>query len=72
MHRNPVIRGLVEKPEDCAWSSFRHYATGIEGTVEIESFWTGWRQEHDGTLPSLNTRTWHSLISPEGKTTSHP
>jgi putative transposase len=41
MHRNPVKRGLVEKPEDWDWSSFRHYATGIRGTVEIESFWTG-------------------------------
>ncbi len=40
MHRNPVARGVVAKPEDWAWSSFRHYATGLEGTVEIESFWT--------------------------------
>jgi putative transposase len=37
MHRNPVARGLVERPEDWAWSSFRHYAMGIEGVVEIES-----------------------------------
>jgi putative transposase len=50
MHRNPVVRGLVVKPEDWPWSSFRHYATGIEGTVEIESFWTGWRREHGGSL----------------------
>src|SRR5580692_2389412 len=50
MHRNPVVRGLIEKPEDWKWSSFRHYATGIEGTVEIESFWTSWRREH-GELP---------------------
>ena len=35
MHRNPVVRGLVAKPEDWAWSSFRHYATGVEGRVEI-------------------------------------
>src|ERR1035438_7596944 len=28
MHRNPVMPGLVAKPEDWAWSSFRHYATG--------------------------------------------
>jgi putative transposase len=34
MHRNPVVRGLIEKPEDWKWSSFRHYATGIEGTIE--------------------------------------
>jgi putative transposase len=40
MHRNPVKRGLVKKPEGWAWSSFRHYATGAIGTVEIESFWT--------------------------------
>lgn len=40
MHRNPVKRGLVEKPEDWSWSSYRHYATGERGTVEIESLWT--------------------------------
>ncbi len=40
IHGNPVARGLVEKPDDWSWSSFRHYATGMDGTVEIESFWT--------------------------------
>ncbi|MBS1802777.1 MAG: transposase [Acidobacteria bacterium] len=40
MHRNPVARGLVAQPEDWPWSSFRHYATGVEGAVQIESFWT--------------------------------
>ncbi len=45
MHRNPVMRGLVVKPEDWQWSSFRHYATGVEGTVEIESEWTAQRRE---------------------------
>jgi hypothetical protein len=40
MHRNPVKRGLVEKPEELLWSSFRHYATGEIGAVEIESQWT--------------------------------
>jgi len=25
MHRSPVRRGLVTKPEDWPWSSFRHY-----------------------------------------------
>jgi len=39
IHRNPVKRGLVEKPEDWPWSSFRHYATGVPGLVEIESQW---------------------------------
>ena len=45
MHRNPVNRGLVAKPEDWEWSSFRHYATGLEGLVEIESEWTARRRE---------------------------
>ena len=49
MHRNPVVRGLVSKPEDWPWSSFRHHATGVEGTVEIESFWTAWKREQAQT-----------------------
>jgi len=47
IHRNPVVRGLVVSPEDWKWSSFRHYQTGLRGTVEIESKWTarerGWQ-----------------------------
>jgi putative transposase len=46
MHRNPVTRGLVEKPELWPWSSFRHYATGHLGVVEIESQWTAFRREN--------------------------
>ena len=37
---NPVERGLVAKPDEWPWSSFRHYATGAAGAVEIESQWT--------------------------------
>ncbi len=40
IHRNPVKRGLVEKPEEWEWSSFRHYATGCASPVELESPWT--------------------------------
>jgi putative transposase len=40
IHRNPVTRGLVSRPEDYRWSSFNHYATGECGPVEIESHWT--------------------------------
>jgi putative transposase len=47
IHRNPVKRGLVEKPEDWPWSSFRHYATGIEGTVAIESWWAAMRRGYE-------------------------
>ncbi len=45
IHRNPVKAGLCERPEDWEWSSFRHYATGIVGTVEIESEWTARQRE---------------------------
>ena len=40
IHLNPVKRGLVASPGQYRWSSFNHYATGIRGTVEIESEWT--------------------------------
>jgi putative transposase len=53
IHRNPVRRGLVEKPEEWAWSSFRHYVTGDEGVVEIESEWTGRKRERMGMTPQL-------------------
>src|SRR5208282_5971469 len=43
MHRNPVARGLVARPEDWLWSSFRHYLKGAVGRVEIESQWTAIR-----------------------------
>ncbi len=45
IHRNPVERGLCEHPEDWEWSSFRHYATGCEGRIEIESQWTARKRE---------------------------
>jgi putative transposase len=72
MHRNPVKRGLVMKPEDWPWSSWNHYATGVRGTVEIESEWTARRRERwvpglgeEGDLvggwlwfPRLRCETW--------------
>jgi putative transposase len=45
IHRNPVKRGLCERPEDWEWSSFCHYATGMEGRVVIESEWTARKRE---------------------------
>ena len=48
MHRNPVVRGLVSRPEDWPWSSFLHYATGVVGVVEIESSWTAARRGSAG------------------------
>ena len=51
IHRNPVKRGLCERPEDWEWSSFHQHATGREGRVEIECEWTARRRERAaGTL----------------------
>jgi putative transposase len=35
IHRNPLRRGLVDRPEDWKWSSFRFYASGESGPVRI-------------------------------------
>jgi putative transposase len=48
IHRNPVRRGLAVQPQDWPWSSFCHYATGVRGIVEIESFWTAALREKAG------------------------
>lgn len=54
IHRNPVRRGLVKRPEDWPWSSFRHYATGADCVVEIESQWTERKREWNGTTPKIS------------------
>ena len=59
IHRNPVVRGLVKQPEDWEWSSYRHYATGVEGRVEIESHWTARKREKMGVHPKVK------LVSPK-------
>jgi putative transposase len=51
IHRNPVKRGLCKRPEDWGWSSFRHYATGAEGRVEIESEWAARKCEKQEDVP---------------------
>ncbi len=56
IHRNPVRRGLVPRPEQWAWSSFRHYVSGVEGAVEIESQWTARRRALLGMAPQLVLR----------------
>jgi putative transposase len=53
IHRNPVKRRLVERPEDWAWSSFRHYLSGNPGAVEIESHWTVSKRERAGFFPTM-------------------
>jgi len=56
IHRNPVKRGLVVRPEDWTWSNFRHYLNGQAGPVEIESQWTARRREHAGIFPIVVVR----------------
>jgi putative transposase len=51
IHRNPVERGLTLQPEDWQWSSYRHWLTGEESIVEIESRWTFAARERRATPP---------------------
>jgi|CZKD01.1.fsa_nt_gi putative transposase len=44
MHRNPVVRGLVEKPEEWGWSSYRSYAYGEPGLVRVND-WSWWEEK---------------------------
>ncbi len=57
IHRNPVNRGLVARPEDWRWSSFRHYLFGEECVVEIESQWMARKRENAGIFPRVKVRT---------------
>jgi putative transposase len=61
IHRNPVNRGLVESPEDWAWSSFRQYLTGEQGVVELTK---AWAIEIKGTNGLLTTAEPRLLIPP--------
>jgi len=49
MHRNPVVRGLVERPEDWEWSSFRDYASGQNGIVKVND-WSWWEEKIRATI----------------------
>lgn len=44
MHRNPVVRKLVLKPEDWRWSSYRSYAFQESGLVGIND-WSWWEKK---------------------------
>jgi len=54
IHRNPVKRGLCERPGNWRWSSFCQWSTGCEGRVEIECQWTARKREQMGILPTLS------------------
>ena len=63
MHRNPVKRGLVSAPELWAWSSYRVYAFGERGRVNMD-----WR------LPPYTFRTPKGIKSQDNASipTAHP
>jgi len=48
IHRNPVTRGLVQRPEDWEWSSFLAWSQGHRGRVEVESQWMPRERERAG------------------------
>ena len=64
IHQNPVTRNLCSRREDWEWSSFRHYATGMDGVVEIESEWTARRRERMGLAPRVKISKAASRNSP--------
>jgi len=72
LHRNPVTRGLVARPEDWPWSTFRHYLAGESGPVELESQWTAREREKAGAVPAVRVRPLSRKPRPSGAWTRHP
>jgi putative transposase len=50
------LRYMHRNPEDWPWSSFRHYLSGIEGVVEIESQWTARKREQMGVVVGIGSQ----------------
>jgi putative transposase len=72
IHRNPVARGLIARPENWAWSSFRHYLNGESGPGEIESHWTARKRERAGIFPTVRVRPRAENPRPSEAWTGHP
>jgi putative transposase len=43
-------------PQDWPWSTFRHYLTGEECDVEIESIWTARKREQLGGVLTVKVK----------------
>ena len=65
-------RGLVERPEDWTWSSFRHYVSGELGAVEIESQWTARIRQRAGIFPTVRVQPPAEKPRPSGAWTDWP
>ena len=72
IHRNPVHRELVARPEDWMWSSFRHNATGEASAVEIESQWTARARDRAGIFLMLKILPAGESPRPSEAWTGHP
>jgi putative transposase len=73
IHRNPVKRGLVRSPDDWAWSSFRHYVSGFEGVVGIESQWTARKRGRMGVVVGIASQNPRPVSAQNADTrTGHP
>ena len=73
IHRNPMERGFVTRPEDWPWSSFCHYMSGEAGPVEIESQWTARMREQRGIFHVVRISASASeKPRPSGAWTGHP
>jgi len=59
-----------KKSEPRAPGSFRHYATGIEGVVEIELDWIGRKRERIG--PPLRVKLMPTLSPRDGEKDGAP
>ena len=53
IHLNPIQRGLVSRRQDWPWSSYRHYALGESGTVQIEPPVAAWKRRQIGKENTL-------------------
>ena len=56
MHRNPVSRGLAERPEQWWWSSYRSYAYREAGLVRIND-WSRWEESIRAKDPTSHAQT---------------
>jgi hypothetical protein len=72
IHRNPEQRGLVTRPEDWRWSSFRHYATGETGVVEIEWQSTARGRKQLGIFPTVRMPSAEEHPRPSGSLDGAP
>jgi hypothetical protein len=72
IHLNPEQRGLVTRPEDWRWSSFRHYATWETGVVEIEWQSTARGREQLGIFPTVRMPSAEEHPRPSGSLDGAP